>query len=161
MIHGDGRGSNANMMLGYAVRWFAQVTRILPEGPAKEQLKEINEKSTTAAVNQCTGGATGRECGFYWLSGEFVDPAASHTSGCGEVMNVLGAVSSLLVEDVKGPVTAKQGGISKGDPNAGHDGKFQLGRKFKDITTGDRAGAGILTALLIGGCVSMFVWMSL
>ena len=142
---------------GYVHRWLAMVTIIAPY--TREKILPILRKSAEAAVKQCTGGQTGRVCGFYWSGGEFVDPSIDKTSGAGEAMNVLAAVSSLLIDDAPGPVTNKTGGISKGNPNAG-GGRDNGVREPPPVTTADRAGAGILTFLLLGGGISTFVWMS-
>lgn len=76
-------------------------------------------------------------------------------------MNVLAAVSSLLIDEADPPATQERGGISKGDPNAGNGGGHNGEYPPEPITTGDRAGAGILTAVLLGMIIGLFVWMSL
>ncbi|PNY27942.1 Mannan endo-1,6-alpha-mannosidase DCW1, partial [Tolypocladium capitatum] len=142
---------------GYVHRWLAVVTQIAPF--TRNRILPVLRKSTEAAVKQCTGGDTGRVCGFYWSDGVYVDISVDRTSGAGEAMNVLAAVSSLLIEEAKVPVTDSSGGISKGNPNAG-GGRDNGLKKPKPITTADRAGAGILTLLLLGGAASTFIWMS-
>ena len=141
---------------GYVHRWLATITQVAPY--KKDTIMPILRKSAEAAARQCTGGASGRQCGFYWNLGRFVDPGADKTSGAGEAMNVLAAVSSLLIGDAPAPVTNGTGGTSKGDPNAG--GRDNTGQKpIEPITTADRAGAGVLTILILGSVVGMFVWM--
>lgn len=141
---------------GYIHRWLAVTTQVAPY--TKDKILPVLRKSTEAAVKQCTGGATQRQCGFYWSLGQFVDPGADKTTGAGEQMNVLAAVSSLLIGNAAPPVTNATGGTSRGNPNAG--GKDNGERPPKPITTADRAGAGIITFLLLGGATGMFVWMS-
>ena len=114
----------------------------------------------TDAGPRTIGDAGIDPCGFYWTGGQFVDPSVDHTSGAGESMNVLGAVMSLLIGDAAPPVTNKTGGISLGDEHAGA-GSNNYKNEPKPITTADKAGAGILTCLLLGGVVGMFAWMSL
>lgn len=143
---------------GYVHRWLAVVTQIAPH--TAETLRPILAESAAAAAAQCTGGESRRKCGFYWSTGEFVNPDRDDTSGAGEAMNVLAAVSSLLIDEADPPATNTTGGISRGDPNAGNGGGHNGMRQLKPITTGDRAGAGILTAVVIGAMVGMFVWMS-
>lgn len=141
---------------GYVHRWLAVVTQVAPY--TKDKILPILETSAQAAVNQCTGGDNGRKCGFYWSSGQFVDPSVDGTTGAGERMDVLAAVSSLLIEDTEPPVTNSTGGTSKGDPNAGtnsHDVPVP-----SPITTADKAGAGILTFLILGSGLGTFVWMT-
>jgi mannan endo-1,6-alpha-mannosidase len=70
-------------------------------------------------------------------------------------MNALSILMYTLVESAKGPVTSKTGGTSKGNPGGGNtdindnDGTPPL----KDITTADKAGAGILTFLFLAGVI--------
>ncbi|KAH7145592.1 glycoside hydrolase [Dactylonectria estremocensis] len=141
---------------GYVHRWLSVVTQVAPH--TKDIILPVLETSAKAAVAQCTGGESGRVCGFYWSSGEFVDPAVDETSGAGEAMSVLAAVSSLLIGDVAPPVTNETGGISKGDPNAGKNSHDVP--ELPPITTADRAGAGIITFLLLSGATGAFLWMS-
>ncbi len=139
---------------GYLHRWYATATQLAPFTAAK--IMPALKQSAGMAVKQCTGGDFGRQCGFEWGKGQFVTPPGT---GAGQQMNVLAAVSTLLTG--KAPVTSKTGGTSKGNPNAG-DGQ---GNDFKDepkpITMADRAGAGILTFLILGSACGMFGWMSI
>ncbi|KAJ0159358.1 Mannan endo-1,6-alpha-mannosidase DFG5 [Colletotrichum tanaceti] len=141
---------------GYVHRWLSVVTQIAPF--MKDKILPVLRDSTEAAVNQCTGGATGRVCGFYWNDKVFVDPAVDKTSGAGEQMNVLAAVSSLLIEGAEPPASNMTGGISKGDPDAGSKSKDNI--EPEPITTADRAGAGILTAIVLAGGLGTWGWMS-
>lgn len=143
---------------GYVHRWLSVVTQIAPF--TRDEILPMLRTSAEAAVKQCTGGATGRRCGFYWSEGVYVDPAVDKTSGAGEQMNVLAAVSSLLIDDAEPPATELTGGTSRGDPNAGsrsRDGP----EPPAPVTTGDRAGAAILTILMLASSVGAWSWMSL
>jgi mannan endo-1,6-alpha-mannosidase len=140
---------------GYVHRWLSVVTQVAPF--TRQQILPVLRESAAAAVRQCTGGESGRRCGFYWSEGVYVDPAVDQTTGAGEAMNVLAAVSSLLIEEAPGPVTAANGGISEGNPNAG--GRGDIDDYLRPITTGDRVGAGILTVLMLGVSISTFGWM--
>ncbi|KAK4076886.1 CAZyme family GH76 [Purpureocillium lilacinum] len=144
---------------GYVHRWLSVVTQLAPY--TRDKILPTLRKSAEAAVKQCTGGESGRACGFYWSGGSYVDPAVDKTTGAGEAMNVLAAVSALLIEEAKPPVTNSTGGISNGNPNAGGGGADNGEKPLKPITAADRAGAGILTFLLIGGSLGTFVWMSM
>ena len=68
--------------------------------------------------------------------------------GVGEQMSALEVMQNLLVDQVSGPVGEQTGGISKNDPTAGSDGG-NLVIEHDSISTADRAGAGILTALVL------------
>jgi mannan endo-1,6-alpha-mannosidase len=141
---------------GYLVRWLAVVSQIAPHTASK--ILPLVKSTGEAAAKQCTGAPTGRRCGFYWQSGKFIDPRVDKTSGAGEAMDVLGAVSSMLIESVAPPVTNGTGGTSKGNPNAG--GRDDGVQPLKPVTTADKAGAAILTVLLLVAGMSLFVWMS-
>merc|ERR1711964_93226 len=109
-------------------------------------IKEI-ETSAMAAVKTCTAGSTGTQCGLKWTTG-----ANDGSLGVGEQMAVLEAIQS----DLKGT------GTSSGDANAGSDSKTDSSQLAQIvITTGDRVGAGILTALVIcsviGGSATMIL----
>lgn len=138
---------------GYLHRWLAQVGQVAPFTASK--IEDVLKTSTQAAIAQCTGGTNGRTCGFQWSSGTF-----DGVTGAGETMNVLSAVSARLVNNVAGPVTNDTGGTSKGNPNAGSD-SHDYSLEYPPATTADKAGAGILTFLVLAGCVSTFTWMSI
>ncbi|KAI1370199.1 glycoside hydrolase family 76 protein [Hypoxylon crocopeplum] len=137
---------------GYVHRWMTTMTQIAPF--TAEKVLPLLQTSAQAAVNQCTGPPDGTTCGFQWTSGTF-----DNSVGAGQTMNVLGAVSSLLVGRARAPVTNATGGTSAGDPNAGSSSDSFTNTPVP-ITTGDRVGAGILTALILGSALGTFVWMS-
>lgn len=139
---------------GYVHRWMSQATHLAPF--IRPKILPVLEKSAQAAINQCTGGEDGRTCGFKWASGKF-----DGKTGAGQTMNVLAAVSSLLMENTPPPVTAKKGGTSKGNPNAGSVGDGKIDRNFPPLSTADKAGAGIITFLVLSIACGMFGWMSL
>lgn len=137
---------------GYLHRWMGTTMQLAPYTQAK--VLPILKTSAQAALKQCTGGTNGRFCGFHWTSGVFDGEV-----GAGQQMNVLGALISLLAPASAAPLTTETGGTSKGDANAGSD--EPLVAPITPITTGDKAGAGILTAVIIAGGLSAFAWMSL
>ncbi|KAG6116430.1 hypothetical protein E4U14_000220 [Claviceps sp. LM454 group G7] len=141
---------------GYVHRWLAVVAQLAPH--TKETISNTLRVSAQAAIRQCTGGSSGRECGFYWNYGKFVDPAKDKTTGAGEYMDVLAAVLSLLTENSDLPLTNSTGGTSKGNPNAG--GKDNGEKTTKPITMADRVGAGIITAVVLFVMGVLFIWMS-
>ncbi len=142
---------------GYVHRWMAVVTKIAPH--TADKILPVLRTSAEAAAKQCTGGDTGRRCGFYWSGGVYVDTAVDKTSGAGEAMSALAAVSSLLIDEAPAPVTNATG-ISKGDNNAGSRSRGTA-EPLAPITTADRAGAAILTMLILGGAIGSWSWMSL
>jgi mannan endo-1,6-alpha-mannosidase len=137
---------------GYLHRWMATVGRVAPF--THETIIAVLKTSTQAALSTCTGGDSGRVCGFKWST-----KAYDGTQGAGQQMNVLAAVSSLLIDQTAGPVTNTTGGTSVGDPNAGSKSDSFDGH-VTPPTTGDKAGAGILTFIILSMAVGTFSWMS-
>ncbi|UKZ74986.1 hypothetical protein TrVFT333_002657 [Trichoderma virens FT-333] len=138
---------------GYLHRWYATTTQLAPFLAPK--ILPILKTSAQAAVKQCTGGALGRQCGIKWNTGKY-----DGRTGAGQEMNVVGAVSSLLIGQAHVPVTNSTGGTSQGNPNAGSKpNSFQ--RPLTPVTAGDRAGAGIVTIVIIGSLCTGLAWMSL
>ncbi|KAK4196262.1 glycosyl hydrolase family 76-domain-containing protein [Triangularia verruculosa] len=141
---------------GYVHRWLSVVTKVAPH--TRDKILPVLRTSAEAAVKQCTGGESGRRCGFYWRDGVYVDPAVDKTSGAGEQMNVLAAVSSLLIDDAPPPANNLTG-LSRPNYDAGSRSRGPS-EPLAPITGGDRAGAAILTILILGSAVGSWAWMS-
>lgn len=137
---------------GFLHRWYSTITQLAPY--TIDTIRPVLKTSAQAAVKQCTGGTLGRQCGFKWASGVY-----DGKTGAGQEMSALSAVMSLLIADAKPPLTENTGGSSKGNPNAGGNGD-NAQKIMKPITTADRAGAGILTMLVLGSACGIFGWMS-
>ncbi|KFH47566.1 Mannan endo-1,6-alpha-mannosidase-like protein [Hapsidospora chrysogenum ATCC 11550] len=142
---------------GYYLRWLAAVNALHPA--LADKTKPVIKKSAAAAAATCSGSPTepipmhpmfdghpGTACGFYWLKSEW-----DGTFGVPEQMNAVAALLSVL--DGEPPKTAKTGGTSKGDPNAGIDDEEKV-RTFNPITMGDRVGAGIITTIIVAGVIA-------
>jgi len=67
-------------------------------------------------------------------------------------------VNLLPLQRVGAPVTNATGGTSQGNPSAGA--KSIEFSDYSIVHTKDKAGAGVLTAVVIIGITSMFTWMS-
>ncbi|KAK3319202.1 glycosyl hydrolase family 76-domain-containing protein [Apodospora peruviana] len=138
---------------GYAHRWMASTAQLAAF--TRPTIMATLKRSAAMAVKSCAGGHNGRQCGFRWTTGGY-----DGQTGAGEEMSALAAVMTLLLEheSIRGPVTHKDGGTSKGDPDAGGDpNPFPVA---KPMTTGDRVGAWILTVLVLGLFMSLLVWIS-
>jgi hypothetical protein len=77
-------------------------------------------------------------------------------------MSALEVIQSNLIKKVSGPVSNSTGGTSQGDPSAGTGPSSAPVNVPGAITTKDKAGAGILTAIVLiallgGGYVSCFL----
>ena len=121
----------------------------------------INPKlaaSAAGAAKQCSGGTDGVTCGRTWNTATW-----DGKYGPGEQMSALSVIQANLISKVAGPVTQNTGGTSKGDPSAGSQGNNpqQATDPFASdpVTNADRAGAGILTALVLTGLVSGTIWI--
>ena len=136
----------------YLSRWMAATTKLAPftTGWAMPLL----QASAMAAVGTCTGGTDGNQCGLKWNTagndGQFM--------GVGEQMAALEVVLANLIEAAPDQYTANDGGSSKGNPGAGTGGKNHI-VTYNPITTADRAGAGILTTIILVGLFSGATWM--
>ncbi|KAF3766954.1 family 76 glycoside hydrolase [Cryphonectria parasitica EP155] len=147
---------------GYLHRWLATSTQLAPL--VRNQVLATLRTSTAAAVGSCTdgvdngNGVSTATCGFRWTTGTY-----DGQTGAGQQMNVLGALTSLLVAvdpagETSAPVTNSTGGTSAGNYGAGgnpssHGGEVVIGVK-------DKAGAGIITAVVLLAFIPTMAWAS-
>lgn len=138
-------------------RWLAVSAQLVPE--RYEKIFSYLRKSAAGAAGQCSGPKTG-QCGREWNSTTY-----DGTAGVGEQMSALAIIQSMLLDtaNLAAPVGATTGGTSKSDPSAGTGGGGTTGGNsgqpaiYTDvISSGDKAGAGVLTTVvllltLIGG----------
>ena len=134
----------------YLGRWLAATTKVAPW--THDTIIPLLQVSAQAAALSCSGGDTGSACGMRWTTGSF-----DGSTGVGEQMSALEVIQSNLIDYVPGPVSQGAGGISKGDPGAGTE-SHDIG-PTSIITTADRAGAGILTALVLVGLLGGTWWL--
>lgn len=133
----------------YLARWMAATTKVAPW--THDQIIPLLQSSASAAATSCSGGDDGATCGMRWTVGSW-----DGSTGVGEQMCALEVIQAGLIDSVPGPVANGSGGISSGDPSAGTSGDNIL---YSPITTGDRAGAGILTFLVLLGFVGGTWWL--
>lgn len=127
----------------YLSRWIAATVQIAPF--THDMLMPKLRASAQAAALQCSG--PNNACGLRWTKGANYDGS----TGVGEQMAAMEVFQTNLVDSAKKRVTEDHGGISKGDPDAGteKDDDAYIGVLDDPITTADRAGAWILTILVI------------
>ena len=77
----------------------------------------------------------------------------------GDQMQALSVIGATTIHASIAPLSANTGGTSKSDPNAGTDVNTSPTVKQSPITTKDKAGAGILTILIIVGIIGGGVWI--
>lgn len=122
-----------------------------------DTIMAVLKPSASGAAEQCSGGPNGRTCGLSWSKGAVWDG----TFGVGQEMAAMSAifVNLLPLQYVAPPVTNSTGGTSVGNPNAGSQ-SVANPAALKPATTADRAGAGIVTTLVLVSITGMFGWMS-
>lgn len=151
----------------YLSRWMAVTAMLVPE--TFDTIHPLIMKSAEAAAGQCTGGSSGTMCSQQWFTnvhtgeegvGEQVcDTTTIQDSANVPQMSALSVVGASLMTPDMAPLSAERGAESTSDPGAGmtHNGP----QEFADITTGDQAGAAILTILVCVGFVGSMVWIVL
>jgi mannan endo-1,6-alpha-mannosidase len=132
----------------YLARWLAAAAELAPF--AHDDIIAKLATSAKAAIKTCTAGDSGTQCGLKWTTG-----TNDGSLGVGEQMAVLEIVQSNLVDKAPGWASAVKGtGTSVGDVNAGSSSKTSTDDLLiRKTTITDRAGAGILTALMILGVI--------
>ncbi|KAL9029141.1 MAG: hypothetical protein Q9196_002587 [Gyalolechia fulgens] len=128
----------------YLSRWMAATTQIAPF--TANYIMPKLRASAEGAAKQCSGPPNGgTTCGRQWNSSTW-----DGTLGIGEQMSALSIIQANLISKVAPPVTLAKGGTSESNPLAG-TGDTDSAREDPDltrkVTMGDKAGAGILTAL--------------
>ena len=139
----------------FTLRWLAMTTQLVPE--TWDTIWPYIAASAEGAAGQCSGD--NNECGYHWDTETW-----DGSTGVGQQMSALAAVAAnmITVDDLSPPLTLKTGATSKGNPNAGTGVTTEdTGSPWltKPITTGDKAGAGILTALLLAYTVGGAYWL--
>ncbi len=142
----------------YLSRWMAATTQLAPF--TYDTIQPLLKTSAQGAAGQCSGGDNGQTCGRTWYKSTW-----DRKFGVGEQMSALSIIQANLITKVAAPVTQNSGGTSKGDPSAGTNTGGQptimLGSSLtRKITAGDKAGAGIVTAMICSGLLGSLAWMT-
>jgi mannan endo-1,6-alpha-mannosidase len=138
----------------YLSRWMAATTKVAPW--TADQILPLLASSAQAAALSCSGGdGAPIVCGTKWTTGAY-----DGITGVGQQMSALEVIQSNLIKKVAGPVSNSTGGTSQGNPSAGTGSSSTPVNAPGAIKTKDKAGAGILTAILVigslgGGYVSV------
>ena len=136
----------------YLARWMGYTALIAPW--TRDQINPLLQASAQAAAKQCNGGANQTSCGLRWIDNGKNDGSF----GVGEQMAAMEVVQSLLYPTIGGPATADKGGISTSNPDAGSD-ATDIPITFNSVTTGDKAGASILTIFVLVAILVGAWWM--
>ena len=111
--------------------------------------------SAEAAARTCSGGTDGHTCTLNWQ-------LTTHDDyyGLGEQMCALEVIQTLLIHDRPAPYKANNGGTSQGNANAGLDSlTTNVLKNELNIKQKDRAGAAIITAVILGSLAGGAIWM--
>lgn len=140
----------------YLARWMAGTTLLAPW--TTDTIMSYLVPSAQGAAAQCDGGTSGTVCGLHWTAGATYDGLY----GPGEQMAAMQVISSLLVGGRPAPLTMETGGTSESDPTTGsgggHGSSVSSALGQQDITTGDKAGAAILTIVVLVVILAGAVW---
>lgn len=142
---------------GFTIRWLATIAQLVPE--VADQIWPYIQASGAGAAGQCSGGAGGTHCGFEWNTTTW-----DGTQGVGQQMSALAAINANMIKvaNLAPPHSLKSGGESKTDPNAGSGGTNDNPVDLiytRKITTSDKAGAGIITAMCLAFMVFGAYWL--
>jgi predicted alpha-1,6-mannanase (GH76 family) len=142
----------------YFSRWLGVCMQMAPF--THDLIMPHIQTSAKAAAQTCVGpsqhGAGNYACGMRWWWNGF-----DGVQGVGQQMTALNTITVLNVDRVPPPYSSDTGGSSKGDPSLGSgsvdDDIPQL--DISPATTGDKAGAAILTILVVAFVVGGAGWM--
>lgn len=136
----------------YLARFMGWTAIVAPW--TRDMIDPLLKTSAAAAALQCNAGVNQTSCGLRW-----VDKGKNDGSfGVGESMAAMEVVQSLLYTQISGPVTHQTGGLSVSNPNAGAN-VPKTPITFSNVTTGDKAGASILTLIVLVGILVGAWWM--
>lgn len=136
----------------YLARFMASSIKVAPF--VESWVMPRLQASALAAAMTCTAGFDGNQCGLEWTK-----EANDGLLGVGEQMAVLEVVQGNLISTVAGPVTNSTGGTSKGNAAAGGS-TSSSPITVTAVTMADKAGAGILTTIVLVGMFSGAWWMA-
>ncbi|ODQ78237.1 glycoside hydrolase family 76 protein [Babjeviella inositovora NRRL Y-12698] len=135
-------------------RCLGQTAVLIPS--THENIMGLLTASAVGAAQSCSGGSDGHTCGTDWTF-----PGWDGKYGLGEQMCALEVMQNLLVSQLPPPYKNNTGGSSVGNVNAGSTKLATLNQNELTITGGDKAGAGILTAVVLAGLLGGTIWMVL
>ncbi|KAJ5354949.1 hypothetical protein N7541_005993 [Penicillium brevicompactum] len=145
---------NEILFKGLTSSWLA-LTAILVPSSFDTIIAKLQTSGEGAAAS-CTGHNNGT-CGVRWYKSQY-----DGWMGMEEEISATNIFTANLVNFNKtGPVTSTTGGNSTSNPTAGEDDSDSNSAKTTTITTGDKAGAGILTAVFVTGWFGLMAFMVL
>ncbi|KAH6693439.1 family 76 glycosyl hydrolase [Plectosphaerella plurivora] len=144
---------------GLAHRYLASSIQVAPF--LRQEVLPALRASAQKAIDQCTGGVSERQCGFYWSRGRFISPDLDQTTGLSEQMNVLSAVSSLLIPAADAPAFQTSIDSTEGSGNGeeiGDDSNSDGNGEADNRTPGSGSGASFHGVNLFVVAGVLVVW---
>lgn len=134
----------------YLSRWLAVTAQLVPQ--YYDRIFSYLRVSAKGAAGQCSGGTDSQTCGREWNTTTW-----DGNYGVGEQMSALAIVQAMMIDvgNLAIPLSNSTGGTSQGNPSAGTGASGNTGTSgtsqttTRAITTGDKAGAGIITAIIL------------
>ncbi|KAF4452231.1 hypothetical protein F53441_4891 [Fusarium austroafricanum] len=138
----------------YLSRWLAVTTQWAPH--TRDTIMPLLRASAVAATDKCTGGDNNRMCSLYWTKDKFEGEVT-----IGQQMAALEVTLACMIQDRPAPLTRDTGGTSKANPGGGAEdvGRTTPDLDYKPLPAGDKAGAAILTILIITGLLAGMFWI--
>ena len=143
---------NEILFKGVTSIWLSFTAKLVPE--TAETIMPLLEKSAVAAGKSCSGKGSD-VCGIQWHINKY-----DGTSGMEQQVSASDVILASMAQfsSTDGPVTAKTGGNSTSNPNAGENEDLDPGPK--PVTTGDKVGAAFVTLIVVGAWSVSIVWLS-
>lgn len=118
-------------------------------------ISKLIESSAEAAAQLCSGGSDGVTCGFNWgVTGW------DGVYGLGEQMLALETIQAYIVMNQKSePLTINNGGTNRTNPNAGLSTINLTSNTSFNVSTRDKASAGVITAIVLALWTAAGVWL--
>ncbi|KAJ5740924.1 hypothetical protein N7493_000796 [Penicillium malachiteum] len=147
---------NEILFKGLVVSWLANTALLIPS--LYDGILAKLQASAEGAAKSCTG-YDNNTCGVRWYTETW-----DGWIGMEEEISASNVFSVQMLQWMNGssdaaPVTSTTGGNSTSDPNAGQNEDNTTESSATIVSTADKAGAGILTVLFIGGIVGMATFM--
>lgn len=135
----------------YFVTFIAATAQLIPQ--LQGRIMGLVNATAYGAAQSCVGGYDGHTCGINWnmngWDGQY---------GLGEQMAALEAFVVTQAMDRPAPYNATDGGNSTGKGYAGTQ-QAPTNLKPLHITSGSRAGAGIITCVVGFSIIASFLWL--
>ncbi|KAM5367983.1 hypothetical protein ACJA88_011298 [Fusarium oxysporum] len=138
----------------YLSRWLAVTTQWAPH--TRDTIMPLLRASAVAATDKCTGGDNNRMCSLYWTKDKFEGEVT-----IGQQMAALEVTLACMIQDRPAPLTKDTGGTSKANPGGGAEdvGRTTPDLDYKPLPAGDKAGAAIITILILAGLLAGMFWI--